>query len=84
MIANVEIERSKPTAVAWQFENVHFCADLLGGVMVVSGQSEDGSPMLAIPNFARVSRLVPSYELGDAERNLAPESRPSIDSKVWI
>ncbi len=31
-------------------------ADLLGGVMVIKGKFADGSPMLAIPNFARTNR----------------------------
>ena len=60
-------------------------ADLLGGVMVISGQWEDGSPMLAVPNFARMNRMVSPHEYPrEAERELAPGSRPFIDSKVWI
>ena len=60
-------------------------ADLLGGVMVISGQWEDGSPMLAVPNFTRMNRMAPPREYpGEAERELAPGSRPFIDSKVWI
>jgi hypothetical protein len=31
-------------------------ADLLGGVMVIKGTFADGSPMMAIPNFARTNR----------------------------
>ncbi len=30
--------------------------DLLGGVMVITGQWSDGSPLLAIPNYARENR----------------------------
>ena len=30
--------------------------DLLGGVMVIRGQFADGSPLLAIPNYARLNR----------------------------
>ena len=30
--------------------------DLLGGVMVIKGQFADGSPLLAIPNYARMNR----------------------------
>ena len=30
--------------------------DLLGGVMVIKGKFADGSPMLAIPNYARTNR----------------------------
>ncbi len=59
--------------------------DLLGGVMVISGKWEDGSPMLAVPNFARMNRVAPPREYpGDAESDRASESKPSIDSKVWI
>ncbi|MBB6255075.1 glycoside hydrolase family 127 protein [Nitrospirillum iridis] len=31
--------------------------DLLGGVVVLKGQWRDGTPMLAIPNYARMNRL---------------------------
>jgi DUF1680 family protein len=31
-------------------------ADLLGGVMALTGKWADGTPMLAIPNFARMNR----------------------------
>jgi len=30
--------------------------DLLGGVMVIKGKFADGSPMIAIPNYARMNR----------------------------
>lgn len=51
--------------------------DLLGGVMVITGKWQDGSPMLAIPNFARMNRVGPPPDY--------PERPPrSIDSKVWI
>jgi DUF1680 family protein len=58
--------------------------DLLGGVMVISGKWQDGSPMLAIPNFARMNRVGPPPDYpGDAESESAPGSTP-IESKVWI
>ena len=31
--------------------------DLLGGVMVITGKWKDGTPMLAIPNYARMNRV---------------------------
>jgi uncharacterized protein len=31
--------------------------DLLGGVMAITGKWKDGSPMLAIPNYARMNRV---------------------------
>jgi DUF1680 family protein len=40
--------------------------DLLGGVMAIKGQFADGSPLLAIPNYARVNR----------ESSLPPEAGP--------
>ena len=30
--------------------------DLLGGVMVIKGKFADGSPLMAIPNYARTNR----------------------------
>ena len=53
--------------------------DLLGGVMVITGKWEDGSALVAIPNFARMNR-------GDAppEYPTERENNRPIDSKVWI
>jgi hypothetical protein len=59
--------------------------DLLGGVMVITGKWQDGSPMVAIPNFTRMNRvpLPPEYPSDrDPERRRRP--KPPIDSKVWI
>jgi uncharacterized protein len=59
--------------------------DILGGVMVISGKWEDGSPMKAVPNFARMNRVGPPRDYpGNAESDLAPGSIPRIDSKIWI
>jgi hypothetical protein len=58
--------------------------DLLGGVIVISGKWQDGSPMLAVPNFARTNRVRPPSEYpGDAESDRASGPRPVL-SKVWI
>jgi DUF1680 family protein len=49
--------------------------DLLGGVMTISGKWADGSPMLAIPNYARMNRIAhdrPEIAGGDASVNYAP------------
>jgi len=48
--------------------------DLLGGVMVLTGKWQDGSPMLAIPNYARMNRVErPAIEtVGDFSANYAP------------
>ena len=59
--------------------------DLLGGIVVISGKWQDGSQMLAIPNFARMNRVGPPHEYPDeAESDVAPGSRPAVESKVWI
>jgi DUF1680 family protein len=60
-------------------------SEMLGGVMAISGKWQDGTPMLAIPNFARANRVGPprDYPTGD-EGGRAPDSQPSIESKVWI
>ena len=53
--------------------------DLLGGVMVIAGKWQNASPMLAIPNYARMNRVgpPPAYpDEGGADRQ--------IESKVWI
>ena len=59
--------------------------DLLGGVMVITGEWQDGSPMIAIPNFARMNRVgaPPDYPSDrDPERWRSP--KPLVESKVWI
>ncbi|HWR34928.1 MAG TPA: hypothetical protein VN622_03530, partial [Clostridia bacterium] len=33
--------------------------DLLGGVLTINGKWQDGKPMLAIPNYARMNRVEP-------------------------
>jgi uncharacterized protein len=53
--------------------------DLLGGVVIIKGQFTDGSPMMAIPNFARVNRE-PAPAAGQEQRP-APRQPKSI---VWI
>jgi uncharacterized protein len=59
--------------------------DLLSGVMVITGQWQDGSAMTAIPNFARANRVGPPADYpseGAPERGLRP--KPPAKSKVWI
>jgi uncharacterized protein len=53
--------------------------DLLGGVMVITSKWEDGSPLVAIPNFARTNRVAAPPEYPSERENFG-----SIDSKVWI
>jgi hypothetical protein len=71
--------------------------DLLGGVMVISGKWADGSPLLAIPNYARMNRVGPPHEYPRDEEatvvaapavGTGPDSArqidPPIESKIWI
>ena len=59
--------------------------DLLGGVMVITGKWQDGSPMVAIPNFARMNRvgLPPEYP-SDRDPDRWRRPKPPVTSKVWI
>jgi DUF1680 family protein len=61
--------------------------DLLGGVMVIKGKFADGSPMMAIPNYARTNRdkampLEGSLPLG-ADGAVRLTQRPPT-SIVWM
>jgi DUF1680 family protein len=58
--------------------------DLLGGVMVITGKWQDGSPMLAVPNYARMNRLAePKGEVGgDSSINYAPGATNSVSRKA--
>jgi len=53
------LDANTPLTTEWR-------ADLLGGVMVIQGKFADGSPMLAVPNYARLNR----------NTNLPPEAGP--------
>src|ERR1017187_6658907 len=78
---NANIERKladAPLHTEWR-------SDLLGGVLVISGKWQDGSPMLAVPNFARTNRVGPPHDYpSDDEVDHSLRSKPSIESKVWI
>ncbi len=65
--ADIDKELSEaPLRAVWR-------PDLLGGVMVLEGKWKDGSPMTAIPNYARMNRVgPPTAYLGDPEINCAP------------
>jgi DUF1680 family protein len=56
-------------------------ANLLGGVMVINGAFADGSPMLAIPHYARMNRepAQPAAAVADSRRSDGPPR-----SIVWI
>ncbi len=63
--------------------------DLLGGVMVIKGVFADGSPMIAIPNYARTNRDAAARPPSPAPSAVAdgaaprPAPRPAT-STVWI
>lgn len=70
-------------------------ADLLGGVVAISGKWKDGTSLLAIPNYARMNRVEPITEsAGDPNVNYAGSAptqgarrrRPNrgIQSIVWM
>ena len=68
-----------------------FDKDLLHGVMVIKGSWADGSPLIAVPNYARMNR-VPTTETPESEQVLQP-TRPNEPpqyisktpvSTVWI
>jgi DUF1680 family protein len=56
--------------------------DLLGGVMTLEGKWADGTPMRAIPNYARMNRVdqKPPDEAGDPSVNYAPGSTTGATS----
>jgi DUF1680 family protein len=58
--------------------------DLLGGVMVITGKWQDGSPMLAVPNYARMNRVAePKTEVGgDSSVNYAPGATTNVSKKA--
>jgi DUF1680 family protein len=60
---------SDPIKADWQ-------SDLLGGVVVLKGKWANGTPMIAIPNFARMNRVGQVAESASAEPvvNYAPGS----------
>jgi len=73
---NANIDRKlgdAPLGTEWR-------GDLLGGVVVITGKWTDGSPMLAVPNYARMNRVGPPPEY-PADDGSNP---PRVDSKVWI
>ncbi|HEY4358611.1 MAG TPA: beta-L-arabinofuranosidase domain-containing protein [Acidobacteriaceae bacterium] len=58
--------------------------DLLGGVMVMHGQWKDGSPMLAVPNYARMNRVEAHNEhpAGDPSINYAPGATATAGTTI--
>jgi DUF1680 family protein len=67
-------------------------ADLLGGVTVIKGAFTDGTPFMAIPNFARYNRGAPPVPVVAAAPAPPPEPgappvrppRPATTSLIWM
>jgi uncharacterized protein len=53
-------------------------ADLLGGVVAITGTWQDGTAMLAVPNYARMNRAGPSTEFP------VQDKAGPIVSQVWM
>ncbi len=66
---------AEPLSTEWK-------PDLLGGVLTIKGKFTDGSPMIAIPNFARANRD-PAPAAVVAAQGQSPVPRPPT-SIVWI
>lgn len=59
--------------------------DLLEGVIAITGQWQDGAPMLAVPNYARMNRVGPPPEYpSDRDPDRWRHPKPPVNSKVWI
>jgi uncharacterized protein len=81
---NKAIDTQKPLAVEWR-------DNFLRGMLVIKGQWEDGTPLLAIPNYARTNRLdgkVPATTTTTLPTEAAEppqriQNRP-VASAIWI
>ena len=85
-IEQVDQDISKPLSPDAPL-TTEWSGDLLGGVMVIKGKFADGSPMIAIPNYARTNRdkelpLEGALPLG-ADGAVRPAQRPPT-SIVWM
>jgi hypothetical protein len=79
-----ELGKALPAKAALRAE---WRADLLGGVMTLRSEFADGSPLMAVPNYARMNRETPS-PLPPAAPPPGPDGRrpapPPVKSAVWI
>ena len=79
LLYNVEAADNKDITQAMGSDplTLQWAPDLLHGVMVIKGKWADGSPLVAVPNYARLNRLAPTAT-PDESRNKQPVSI------VWI
>jgi hypothetical protein len=81
-IGSKSLSPDAPLTTEWR-------GDLLGGVMTIKGKFADGSPLRAVPNFARMNRgpapPPPPPPVADAQtgRPVRRPDPPSVSS-VWI
>ena len=64
-----------------------FRPELLGGVTVITGHFADGSPLVAVPNFARYNRYPPApppAPVVPRQPPPPPAPRPPAQSLVWM
>lgn len=79
-----DITKPAPAALAVKPE---WREDLPGGVVALHGQFSDGSPLVAIPNFARMNREPGTEYPPPPPPRAAGETRPAprpVKSTVWI
>ncbi len=69
------VDRSSALTAEWR-------PDLLGGVMVITGKWQDGTPMLAVPNYTRMNRVAQEHPetAGDGTVNYAPGARANSNN----
>jgi DUF1680 family protein len=76
-----QLSPTAPLTTEWRGE-------LLGGVTVIKGTFADGSPLLAIPNYARMNREpAPPSPTPNPSPTASPATRPPpppVVSVVWI
>jgi len=58
--------------------------DLLGGIAIIQGAWADGSPLMAIPYYARDNRLEQNPGDGTDQGSSRSRGRRAINSSVWM
>ena len=99
LVYNVELADQKSITQALSNAPIkaEWRPDLLGGVVALTGKWADGSPMLAIPNYARMNRIGgKASEMGAGDIDYAPGTTTAaaevgprqrfsgLQSQVWI
>jgi len=86
LIYNVETadQNSLDLALSNEPLKAEWRPDLLGGMMVITGTWQDGTPMVAIPNYARMNRVAQEQSEigGDSSVNYAPGAANNVGKKA--